>query len=154
MRQLIGVVGLAVIAVGCSPMRAMKLETPPATERADVLVYRESAFNAGGITMVFGADKADLLELGNNTYVEIPLRAGEHELFVRSTQADQPFALKTSLAPADRKCFRGYPNPSNIGKAILLPMAYLMGNTFLLEEVACPAPEVLANLIKKEAQYK
>jgi hypothetical protein len=154
MRTLIGAACLAALAAGCTPVKPTKLETPPAAERADVLVYRESAFNAGGIGMVFGANKVDFLEMGNNTYVEIPLRAGEYELFVRSTQADQPYVLKTALAPADKKCFRAYANPSNIGKAVLLPFAYYMGHTFLLDEVACPAAEALANYTRKEAQYQ
>ena len=142
----ISVLALAVLA-GCTPAKLTQPQLTSDTPETEVIVYRDGAFNAGGVQMIFGEEETDYITLRNDEWKAMQLDSGETRLFVRSNQADKPFYLETDLAPEARMCFRAYPNPSNYGKALLLNLAYFLGNTFLLEEVECPEDSVLAENI-------
>ena len=44
--------GLGLTGAGCTSATIVRLETPEPSQRAELLVYRESSFNVGGIGMV------------------------------------------------------------------------------------------------------
>jgi len=124
------------VLASCTPARLSRLQLPDESQRSEVLVYREPAFNAGGVSMVFGAEGKDYVSLWNGEYALMYFLPGAYNFFVRSNQADQPFFLPVSLSTNDKKCIKAYPTPANIGK-VLLPFIYHFSNTFLLEEVSC-----------------
>ena len=139
--------------VGCNPASIVRPKAPDEAQRAEVLVYREPAMNAAGIGMVFGADENDYVALNNTQYARLDVSPGSHTFFVRSTQADKPFSLTVELGANESKCLKAYANPTNMGKA-LLPFAYYMGNTFLLELTPCLTPEELAKYSPVVIEYQ
>jgi hypothetical protein len=128
------------------------MEKPLETNQSTLLVYREWAFNAGGADAVFGSAQKDWVALDTKSYVVLQIAPAPHEFFVRSTQADQPFVYKAVVSQGDTKCLRVFPNPNNFAKA-LAPISYMAGNTFMLEEAACPSPETLVGFSKKSVTY-
>jgi hypothetical protein len=148
--KVIGAIVVLATVAGCTPMQVKPLpQVQAGQEKASVLVYRETAFNAAGIEMIFGINDADLYPLHNANYATLTLPAGQHELFVRSNQADRPYRLTMTLAGGDAKCIRAYANPANVGKAFM-PIAYYLGNSFLMNEVPCPTEETLKTMEKVE----
>jgi hypothetical protein len=148
------VLGLVVMAIGCTPARIATLEPPPEAERSEVLVYRGSAFNAGGMTAIFGVDRNDYLKLGTDTYAELRLVPKTYEFFVRTNEADRPFRLTIELKQNDRRCLEAYPNPKNLMKVPLFFVGYWLGNTFLLKEVDCPKSDELASYVQVVPEYE
>jgi len=152
MKKICAAVGVILVLSGCAPAKLVPMSRPLETNQSTLVVYRESAFNAGGIDAVFGAAQQDWVALDTKSYAVLQIAPAPHEFFVRSTQADQPFVFKATVAQAETKCLRVFPNPGNVAKA-LLPVSYLAGNTFFLEETACPSAQTLAGFGKKTVTY-
>ncbi|MCX2802495.1 hypothetical protein OQJ68_11930 [Microbulbifer thermotolerans] len=150
--KIISLLLFITIAVGCAPARIVSIPAPAENEKSTLLVYRESAFNAGGVGLIFGADSRDYVKLGNSDYSEIELKNGHYKFFVRSDQADKPYILAEELKAGDKKCLKAYANPANLGKA-LVPLAYYMSHTFLLEKIECPSEEELSKYRKVPVKY-
>lgn len=148
----LGVLGIvtSVMIAGCTPMQIKPLPLVKEGDKSTIVVYRESSFNAVAIKMVFGADKNDYFSLFNKNYASLQVPSGEHEIFVRSDQADNPYKLKAILNNNEVKCFKAYANPTNYGKALLGGIAYMTGNTFLMNETACFNEEQLKEYTKVE----
>jgi hypothetical protein len=142
-----------VLLAACTPAHLTPLKAPTASERAELLVYRESAFNAGGVGLIFGADGQDYTALGNSQYAQVYLTPGPYQFFARSTQGDRPYVLPLNMATSQRICLKAYANPANLAKAVL-PLAYYFGHTFLLEQVACPTAEELAKYSQEPVEYQ
>lgn len=115
--------------------------------------YREYAFNAGGASLIFGVDKSDLVELYGDRYSILQLPVGEHTFFARSNGGDQPFNLRLPVKGNVRTCIKAFPNPANFAKS-LMPVSHLFGNSFLLEQTACPTKEELAKFEQIPVTYK
>jgi len=149
---LLAPVSALCFAVGCTPAR---LATPPSPgdgeEVASVLVYRTLELNAGGISLVFGADGTDYLKLKGDDYAELQLPPNTYHFFVRSNQADRSFVLEKVLHSGDHKCLRAYANPNNILKVPTF-VGYYFGNTFKLLEVECPSQNELARYDKLQCR--
>ncbi len=139
---------LSVLLVGCTPAKLVQPEPTAADQQAEVIIYRDGGYNAGGVQMIFGEEERDYVILKNDEWKALQLDSGTTDLFVRSNQGDKPFYLTTELPPSERKCFRAYANPSNYAKALLLNLAYFFGNTFLMEEMDCPSEKTLAEKIE------
>jgi hypothetical protein len=105
--------------------------------------------NAGGISLIFGADGTDYFRLKGDEYAELQIPPNSYHFFVRSNQADRAFVLEKVLNSGDHKCLRAYANPNNILKAPTF-VGYYFGNTFKILEVECPGPEELARYRKVE----
>ncbi len=134
---------LLLAVAGCTPAKLTLLQAPDEANRAEILIYRESALNALAMPMVFGADGDDYVVLKDGQYTRILVRPGTYNFFVRSVQADRPRLLTVELQARGIKCLRAYANPANIAKALAEP-AYYLGSTFLVEAVSCPSPAELA----------
>lgn len=152
MRKICAAVGVILVLSGCAPAKLVPMSRPQETNQSTLLVYRESAFNSGGVDAVFGSGQQDWVALGTKSYAVLQITPDSHEFFVRSTQADQPFVFKATVVQAETKCLRVFPNPGNFAKA-LLPISYMAGNTFMLEEAVCPNAEILAGFGKKTVTY-
>ena len=144
---LVVVVSATMIA-GCTPMQIKPLPLVKEGDKSTIVIYRENSLNAGAIKMIFGSDKNDYFFLYNKDYASLQVPSGEHEIFVRSDQADNPYKLKALLANNEVKCFKAYANPANYAKALLGGIAYMTGNTFLMNEIACFNEEQLKEYSK------
>jgi hypothetical protein len=137
----VAVIFSAVLIVACTPARIASLDPPKESEQSELMVYRATALNAGGLKAIFGADGKDYLELGTDTYAELLLVPKTYDFFVRTNQADRRYVFKLELKPNERKCLEAYPNPDNSMKVPLLFVGYWLGSTFLLKEVECPSSQ-------------
>ena len=147
------VFALSSLAVGCTPAHISAPSSPREGENvASILVYRTIDLNAGGISLIFGADGTDFFTLKSDEYAALRLPARTFQFFVRSNQADKPYVLERVLNPGDHKCFRAYAKPHNYWKALTL-VGYYFGNTFRIEEVECPSHETLAPYRQVEVQH-
>jgi hypothetical protein len=107
---------------GCAtidPVALVRMKRPLPAASAEVLVYGESAFNAGGARMRFGADGKNLVMLETSQYANLELPPGEYRLFVQGP-VGEPFTKTVEIKPKERKCIRGFPNPNNLLKALPL----------------------------------
>lgn len=147
------IVATCIILSGCAPAHLTTLKKPPDSAKAEVLVYREAAFNAGAGSMIVGTNDQDIVELYGDRYATIQLPAGEHTFFARAIGGDQPFKLTVSLKPNELTCIKGIPNPANLAKA-LVPIAFYLGNTFLLEPTSCPSKKELAKFELVPVKYE
>lgn len=137
---------------GCASAKIAKLPMPPENDRAEVLVYRETAVhNPGTGSLILGINEMDVVELNHKEYVIVTLPKKDYKIFVRST-GDMPFSVSMRFENDTRKCLRAYENPANWAKA-LLPLAYALGNLFKLEEEKCPSEEMLKKFERKHIEY-
>ena len=144
---------LSSLAAGCTPAQLATPRSPREGEKASsILVYRTIDLNAGGVSLIFGADETDFFTLKSDEYAELRLPAKTYQFFVRSNQADKPYVFEEVLNPGDHKCLRAYANPHNYWKALTL-VGYYFGNTFKIKEVECPSHDKLAPYRKVEVQH-
>lgn len=94
---------LALVLSACSSTPIVPLQQPDASSRADVTIYRDYAFNAGGVSLAVGVGSSAFAILENSEFVRVELPPGLQEFFVRARNAD-PTLLKLSLAPGSQTC--------------------------------------------------
>jgi hypothetical protein len=130
-------VGLFALLAGCasSPARPLQ-ETDPST-RAEVLVYREQALNAGAVSLTVGVDNDAFAVLENQQFVIAQVPAGRHVLFVRAKSAE-PTTRDIELKPRERACLRAAADPINIARALVPGWMLATGYRFTLDPAACP----------------
>jgi hypothetical protein len=131
-------VGSFALLAGCasSPVRPLQA-TDPAT-RAEVLVYREHALNAGAVSLTVGAGNDAFAVLEDQQFVIAELPAGRHVLFVRARSAE-PTTREVQLAPGQRACFRALADPINIARALVPGWMLATGYRFMLDPAPCPS---------------
>ena len=128
---------LAAVALSaCTPVNIRPMAKPDPANETTVVVYRGSALNAGALDMVLGVDGNDVVEMSNSTIATLELVPGQHDLFVRSTQADKPYHLPLLLEQGKTVCLEGKPDPANFGKG-LVGFLYFMTSTFELNAAPC-----------------
>lgn len=118
--KLLSAIATVQFIQACTPAQLVNIPDDPAIDNGKVLVYRESAFNAAGVPMIFGQGEADHKELWNSDYVELEYDEGHKVFFVRSSQADVPYKLPVHGTNDNKICLKGYANPDNYIKAPLL----------------------------------
>ena len=142
---------------GCTPMQITPLEVTDTNNRSEVIIHRESAFTAGGVNMIFGANSNDYVKLGNGRYASMYLRPGNHELFVRSDQGDKPYLLNIDLPANETTCLRAFIDSSSVGVAVLGgPIGFLAtrgSSTFNIEKIECLSKEKLSELKAVNVTY-
>lgn len=146
-------VSACALLVACAPAHFVRLQRPAEADKAEVLIHRGSAFQASGSSLILRVNESDVVELYGSRYSVIHLPAGEHRFSGRSSLGDQPFELKVKVTSSHRTCIEVVPNPANLAKA-LVPISYLMGNTFLLKPGACPTSEQLARYQQVPVRYQ
>jgi hypothetical protein len=140
---------------GCASMPLVSPKMPDASNRAEVIVFRESAFNAGGVSLTFGANGQALVYLSNAEFASIHLEPGTYRFFVRA-RSDDPATLDlTTLKANDRRCFKTYANPLNVAKNFV-PFGRLLikDPAFIVQEVECPPSEELAKYSRVTVEYQ
>jgi hypothetical protein len=143
---------LSFALAGCASPPVSKLQLPDPTTRAEVLVFREYTFNAGGVTLAFGANNNALVKLENSEFASILLAPGTYNFFVQARTA-KPTVATTTLKAGDRKCLRAVADPGNLTRVIVPFLMMSTGYLFLLNEVRCPSNAELAKYSRVNVDY-
>jgi hypothetical protein len=144
---------VVLIAAGCSSLPVVPLSAPDVANRAEVLIYRVYAFNAGGVSLAVGTAGAAFASLKNTEYVLALVSPGSRTFFVQARSAD-PTTLTLELKPGERACLRTEADPRNLGKVLLPPLLIATGYRFTLEQVPCPSEDELAKYKRVNVEYR
>lgn len=137
MNKLLPILLLAATLVGCASAPVLPLSRPLPETSGEVLIYRESAFAAGGVGLAVGSSGNAFAVLGNAEKVRALLPAGEQEIFVRARSAE-PSKQRVKVGAGTTVCLRTSSSPSTYAK-VLAPISLIVtGYHFYLDEVPCP----------------
>ena len=135
-------IAIALLA-GCASQPMVAIQKPYPSARAEVLIFRESSFIAGGVSLAVGTGGAAFAALSNSDYVIAEFPPGEREVFVQARTA-KPTQVQVKLQHGSRVCLRTSASPSTLAK-VAVPVALIAtGYHFYLDEVPCPPPEGLS----------
>ena len=133
------------------PIGRLKQTDPE--NRAEIVIYRESSFNAGGVSLAVGIDGQAFATLGNSDYAAMFVRPGTYNFFVRARTAE-PTTLKLEAKAGERRCLKTVADSTNVAK-ILIPIVLMAsGYNFTLEEVKCQSESELAKLTRINVEYQ
>lgn len=128
---------------GCASQPLTAVPKPPSDAQAEVVVFRESSFIAGAVSLAVGTGTSAFATIANSEYVSVSLPTGDQDIFVRARTAD-PTRIHLTLQPASRVCLRTSASPSTAAK-VLVPVSLMAsGYHFYLDEVPCPSAEEFA----------
>ena len=144
---------VVLIPAGCSSLPVVPLSGPDVANRAEVLIYRVYAFNAGGVSLAVGTGAEAFANLNNSEYVSAFVSPGTRTFFVQARSAD-PTTLTLELKPGERACLKTEADPRNLGKVLLPPLLIASGYGFTLEQVPCPSDSELAKYKHVNVEYR
>jgi hypothetical protein len=156
MHKTILSINLAIILLflaGCASNLTFPLTKPSQSQQGDVIVFRESAFAAGGVTLTVGANGKAFANLGNSDKVLALLPAGDHEIFVQARSAE-PTRVTISLTAGSLVCLRTSSSPSTYAKVIIPITLIVTGYHFYLDQVPCPPDAELAKYTNVTVTYQ
>jgi len=138
---------------GCASTPTQPLAEPPAQARGEILVYRESAFAAGGVSLSVGVDGRRFVNLDNAELARARLPAGTHEVLVQARSAE-PTRVTVQLEAGQTVCLRTSASPGTYAK-VAVPIALIAtGYHFYLDALPCPAPAELAKYKEIPVAYQ
>lgn len=147
-----GIVFAVASLAGCASQPVVAISKPSPSARAEVLVFRESSFIAGGVSLAVGTNGAAFASLSNSDYVVAELAPGDREVFVQARSAE-PTRVQVKLQHGARTCLRTSASPSTVAK-VAVPIALIAtGYHFYLDEVPCPSSEELAKYKRIPVSY-
>lgn len=138
--------------VGCSSLPIVAISKPSPLAQGEVLIFRESSFIAGGVSLVVGTGTKAFASIDNSEYVTANLSAGEQDIFVQARTAD-PTRLRLTLRNGSRICLRTSSSPSTLAKVAIPITLMITGYHFYLDEVSCPSTEVLSKYKQVPVTY-
>lgn len=144
---------LLVLTAACSSLPVLPLSAPAAANRAEVIIYRVYALNAGGVSLAVGTGTQAFAKLDNTEYVVALVPPGSHPFFVQARNA-QPTMLALELKPGDRVCLKTEADLGNLGKMLLPPLLIASGYRFTLEQVPCPSEDEFAKYKQVNVEYR
>jgi len=133
----------AVALVGCASTPVSPLVRPSPEMQGEVIVFRESAFAAGGVSLKVGVGASVFANLKNTEKVRAMFPTGEHEFFVQARNAN-PTKVRVTVERMAPVCLRTSANPSTYGKAAVPIVLIATGYHFYLDQVPCPPQDELA----------
>ena len=146
---LIMVIALA----GCASTPISPLTRPSPEMQGEVIIFRESAFAAGGASLKVGTGTSVFATLNNTEKVRAMFPAGEHEFFVQARNGN-PTRIRVTVEQMAPVCLRTSANPSAYIKAAVPIILALTGYDFYLDQVACPPPGELAKYKDVSVTYQ
>ncbi len=133
----------AVALAGCASVPVSPLSRPSPESQGEIVVFRESAFAAGGVALKVGSGTTTFAILENSEIVRAMFPVGEHEISVQARSAD-PSKVRITLEKSARVCLRTSANPNTYAKVVIPVTLMLTGYHFYLDQVPCPSPDELA----------
>jgi hypothetical protein len=131
------------LLAGCASLPLTTISKPSPTAQAEVVIFRESSFIAGAVSLAVGNGTSAFAYIANSEYVSVNLPTGEQDIFVQARTAD-PTRVRLILQPASRVCLRTSASPSTLAKVLVPVTLMATGYHFYLDEVTCPSAEELA----------
>ena len=146
-------VAACLVLAGCASTPTQPLPEPPPAARGEILVYRESAFAAGGVSLSVGVDGRRFANLENSELARARLPAGAHEVLVQARTAE-PTRVKVQLEAGQTVCLRTSASPSTYAK-VAVPIALIAtGYRFYLDVLPCPTAADLAKYKEVPVAYQ
>lgn len=144
---------LTLLLTGCTSTRITPLPRPASESQGEVIIFREYAFAAGGVSLKVGtgAGVFAILETSEKASARFP--AGTHEIFVQA-QSAEPTRVRFEIAKGEVVCLRTSSSPSTYVKVLVPVSLMLTGYHFYLDRVSCPKPDVLAKYKDVEVGYQ
>jgi len=105
----------------CTPARIVADNFNDQIKTSKVKIKREKKIIYWGLTAIIGYDSQDKIKISNGDVAEINVPVGNHEFFVRSSQADKPAKLNISIEENKITCLKVNSNPSSFVKTIIWP---------------------------------
>jgi uncharacterized protein YceK len=137
---------------GCSSVPVVAISKPSPNAQAEVLIFRDSAFIAGAVSLTVGTGDKAFAKISNSEYVSVYLPVGAQDIFVQARSAD-PTKVNLALQHGSRVCLRTSSSSSTLAK-IALPVSLIAtGYHFYLDEVPCPSAEELAKYLQVPVNY-
>ena len=133
----ITVLVVAASLTACASTPTLPLARPSAQQQAEVVVYRESSFIAGGVSLTVGVNGRAVANIGNSDKIRALLPAGEHEFFVQARSAT-PTKVKVQLEPGASVCLRTSSSASTLAKVAVPITLIASGYYFYLNQISCP----------------
>lgn len=137
---------------GCASQPVVAISKPAPTASAEVLVFRESSFIAGGVSLAVGTNGVAFASLSNSDYVVAEVSPGALEVFVQARTA-QPTRVQVKPQHGARTCLRTSASPSTLAKTAIPITLIATGYHFYLDEVPCPSVEELAKYQRIPVTY-
>lgn len=144
---------ITVLIAGCSSLPLAPLAAPDVANRAEVVIYRVYAFNAGGVPLAVGTGGQAFASLGTSEYVAAFVPPGSHAFFVQAGSAN-PATVSVALKSGERACLKTEADPANLGKVLLPPLLMATGYAFTLEQTPCPSEVDLAKYKRVNVEYR
>lgn len=141
--RLASIALVAASLVACASQPIVAIPKPSPSAQGEILVFRESSFIAGGVSLAVGTDGAAFASLSNSEYAIANLSSGEREIFVQARTAE-PTRLQFKLQHGSRICLRTSASPGTFAKAAVPIALIATGYHFYLDKVPCPSAEELA----------
>lgn len=117
MKKYISMIIPVFFLTGCTTLSKDVILVTESSEAATVVIYRESAFQAGAVSLLVGKDNKYFAALRNNSYTSFQIDPGTHIL---QAKADGAPASSIEITPAKNEtiCLAGKPNPKMLGAAV------------------------------------
>jgi hypothetical protein len=141
------------LLAACSSVSLSPLPATDPANRAEVLIFRVYAFNAGGLSLAVGMGNEAFAKLENSEYVVALVAAGNADFFVQVRTAE-PTRVRVNLKAGDEICLKTEADPENLGKVLLPPALMATGYRFTLAHVVCPSEAELLNYKRVSATYR
>ncbi len=140
---------LSVFLASCASISVQPITLTEGKPQAELLVFREPAFLAGGMGLYFGESEKYFFVLDNAQYSRIKINAGRY-IFQAKAHASPAFELEVDAKAESTTCIKGKANPTVAG-AVLIPFLGNMISSFMLEQVDCPNDDALKAYKLKES---
>ncbi|MEO8022823.1 hypothetical protein [Polaromonas sp.] len=144
---------IGLFITGCASNPVLPLAKPSKELQAEVIVFRESAFAAGGVAATVGVGGKAFANLSNDEKVLVLLSAGKHEIHVQARSAE-PTRFRVSLVKGETICLRTSASPSTYAKVVVPITLMATGYHFFLDKVPCPSDDVLGKYKNVAVTYQ
>lgn len=105
---------------------------------ATVVIYRATSLNMGTLPAYVAVDGREIVALQNDTYTEIQLAAGTHELRLSCTGYPRSDVITVDMKDLDWLYYQARPNPMDVASATaaaasppLVDLGVLIGGRFM-----------------------
>lgn len=147
------IVVAAILISACASAPVVPLPRPAADAQGEVIIFRESAFVAGGFAVSVGSGSRAFATLSNSEKVRAAFPTGEHEIYVQARSAE-PTRVRVTVRKGATVCLRTSSSPSTYLK-VVVPIALMVtGYHFYLDELPCPPAEELSKYKDAPVSYQ
>lgn len=143
----------ALLLAGCASTPTQPLPEPPAQARGEIVVYRESSFVAGAVSLSVGVNDRRFANLSNSELARARLPAGPNEVLVQARSAE-PTRVKVQVEPGQTLCLRTSASPSTLAKVAVPVVLMATGYHFYLDPLPCPEAAELAKYKQVPVTYQ